>query len=76
MSAIQTKTKIPVKTYNVFKCPSCYQQKCRVKIDIKKETAVIKCSECGAGFKTTTDYFTDPIDVYDKWIDTKKWSKR
>ena len=54
----------------VFTCPFCNHEKsCDVKMEIEKNTAVIKCNVCSEDFQTVINYLTAPIDVYNEWID-------
>ncbi|RNA44061.1 transcription elongation factor 1 -like [Brachionus plicatilis] len=54
----------------VFTCPFCNHEKsCDVKMELDKNTAHIRCTVCSEDFQTVINYLTEPIDVYNEWID-------
>ena len=63
------KKKLTEKIANAFQCPFCSQQKCEATVDKLKKTAYIRCGDCQEDFKTTAHALTEPIDVYNDWID-------
>lgn len=53
-----------------FDCPFCNHEKsCEVKMDRTRNTARIQCRICMEEFASTTNYLSEPIDVYSEWID-------
>ncbi|XP_037927720.1 transcription elongation factor 1 homolog [Teleopsis dalmanni] len=58
----------PLQKY--FMCPFCNNPKsCTVTMNKKQKVAVIKCRFCEVEYQTTITYLSDPIDVYNEWID-------
>jgi transcription elongation factor Elf1 len=55
-----------------FSCPSCMKpDSVKVQISTKDGTAEIRCRACGVGEEgIVTDALTEPIDIYDEWMDT------
>ncbi|XP_030369979.1 transcription elongation factor 1 homolog [Scaptodrosophila lebanonensis] len=53
-----------------FNCPFCsYNSSCEVKMDKRRNLAKITCRVCQEDFKTIIHYLSEPIDVYNDWID-------
>jgi len=53
-----------------FDCPFCNHEKtCDVKIDSNKNAGKISCRICMAGFQTQTNHLSEPIDIFNDWID-------
>lgn len=53
-----------------FTCPFCNHEKsCEVKMDRARKTAVISCMVCLDEFQTRITNLSDPVDVYNDWID-------
>ncbi|CAG7715986.1 unnamed protein product [Allacma fusca] len=55
---------------NVFSCPFCnMESSCDVKLDKTRNTGRITCRVCMECFQTRIHALSDPIDVYNDWID-------
>ncbi|KZC10260.1 PREDICTED: transcription elongation factor 1 homolog [Dufourea novaeangliae] len=53
-----------------FNCPFCNHEKsCEVKMDKPRNTARITCRVCLEDFQTTINLLSEPLDVYNDWID-------
>nr|XP_034373602.1 transcription elongation factor 1 homolog [Arvicanthis niloticus] len=53
-----------------FTCPFCNHQKsCDVKMDRARKIAVISCIVCLDEFHTPITHLSEPVDVYNDWID-------
>ncbi|UJR08151.1 hypothetical protein I4U23_012427 [Adineta vaga] len=53
-----------------FACPFCsHDRSCEVKIDRKANVGTIECRMCQEVYSTATHYLTEPLDVYNSWID-------
>nr|XP_034373604.1 transcription elongation factor 1 homolog [Arvicanthis niloticus] len=53
-----------------FTCPFCNHQKsCDVKMDRARKIAVISCIACLDEFHTPITHLSEPVDVYNDWID-------
>mmetsp|Transcript_22115 Transcript_22115/g.30385 ORF Transcript_22115/g.30385 Transcript_22115/m.30385 type:complete len:86 (+) Transcript_22115:46-303(+) len=53
-----------------FQCPFCNHDKVvDCKIETAKSVANLECRVCGAGYQMVTNALTEPIDVYNAWID-------
>ncbi|CAH1375603.1 hypothetical protein MTP99_017015 [Tenebrio molitor] len=53
-----------------FNCPFCNHEKsCDVKMDKGRNTARITCRVCLEDFQTTINFLSEPVDVYNDWID-------
>ncbi|XP_017883929.1 transcription elongation factor 1 homolog [Ceratina calcarata] len=53
-----------------FACPFCNHEKsCEVKMDKSRNTARIYCRVCLEDYQTTINGLSEPIDVYNDWID-------
>ncbi|XP_078048528.1 transcription elongation factor 1 homolog [Augochlora pura] len=53
-----------------FTCPFCNHEKsCEVKMDKGRNTARISCRVCLEDYQTTVNVLSEPIDVYNDWID-------
>lgn len=54
----------------LFDCPFCNHEKsCSVKIDRARNTGRIQCAVCMEDFQATINYLSEPLDVYNEWID-------
>lgn len=54
----------------LFTCPFCNHEKsCEVKMDKSKNAARIQCTICLEDFQATINFLSEPIDVYNEWID-------
>jgi len=54
----------------MFNCPFCNHEKsCEVKMDKSRNSALISCRVCSERFQTTINFLSEPIDVYNEWID-------
>ena len=54
----------------MFTCPFCNHEKsCEVKMDKSKNAARIQCTICLEDFQATINFLSEPIDVYNEWID-------
>ncbi|CAF0830848.1 unnamed protein product [Rotaria sordida] len=54
----------------VFPCPFCsHDRSCEVKIDRKANVGTIECRMCLETYSTPIHYLSEPIDVYNSWID-------
>lgn len=54
----------------LFTCPFCNHEKsCEVKMDKTKNAARIQCTICLEDFQATINFLSEPIDVYNEWID-------
>lgn len=54
----------------MFNCPFCNHEKsCEVKMDKTKNAAKIQCTICMEDFQATINFLSEPIDVYNEWID-------
>lgn len=62
------KTIEPLEKY--FTCPFCnHKYACDVQMDKCRNIAKIKCRVCREEFQTRINYLSDPIDVYNEWVD-------
>ena len=53
-----------------FTCPFCNHKKsCEVKMDKTKHAAKIQCTVCLEDFQATINFLSEPVDVYNEWID-------
>ena len=53
-----------------FTCPFCNSENsCEVNLDFGARIGIIKCNICEEGTQVTINYLTEPLDVYDEWID-------
>ncbi|XP_030379946.1 transcription elongation factor 1 homolog [Scaptodrosophila lebanonensis] len=76
MGRRKSKRKPPPKRKNIepldqqFNCPFCNHEKsCEVKMDKGRNTAKITCRVCLEDFQTGINFLSEPIDVYNDWID-------
>jgi len=54
----------------LFNCPFCNHEKsCEVKMDKTKNAAKIQCTICLEDFQATINFLSEPLDVYNDWID-------
>lgn len=54
----------------LFECPFCnHERSCDVKFDRKKQRAQVNCRVCSETYETNVNYLSEPIDVYNAWID-------
>ncbi|XP_033305422.1 transcription elongation factor 1 homolog [Bombus bifarius] len=54
-----------------FTCPFCNHEKsCEVKMDKRRNIARISCKICLEDFQTNINMLSEPIDVYNDWIDS------
>ncbi|XP_017086247.1 transcription elongation factor 1 homolog [Drosophila eugracilis] len=54
----------------LFDCPFCnHKQACEVKIDRIKNLGRVSCTVCQEMYQTSANYLTEPIDIYNDWID-------
>merc|ERR1711934_994636 len=54
----------------LFNCPFCNHEKsCEVKMEKTKNTGNIRCMVCMEDFQATINFLSEPIDVYNEWID-------
>ena len=42
---------------------------CEVKMEKTRNTGRIQCSVCMEDFQATINFLSEPIDVYNEWID-------
>ncbi|XP_014271581.1 transcription elongation factor 1 homolog isoform X1 [Halyomorpha halys] len=53
-----------------FDCPFCNHEKsCEVTMDRVRSSARIVCRICLEDFQTITNFLSEPIDIYNDWID-------
>ncbi|ALC43874.1 CG40228 [Drosophila busckii] len=53
-----------------FKCPFCnHERSCDVVLDMSRKLGRIACQICHEFFQTTIISLSEPIDVYNDWID-------
>ncbi|KAH8370820.1 hypothetical protein KR093_005111 [Drosophila rubida] len=53
-----------------FNCPFCNNlQCCDVVMDKLRNTGRITCRECNESYKTKIISLSEPVDVYNDWID-------
>jgi len=53
-----------------FNCPFCnHESSCEVKMDRARKTARITCHVCLECFQTQIHGLSEPVDVYNDWID-------
>ncbi|GAB7362076.1 hypothetical protein MBLNU230_g2110t1 [Neophaeotheca triangularis] len=53
-----------------FKCVFCaHETSVSVKIDKKASLGSLSCKSCGQSFQSTTNYLSQPVDVYADWVD-------
>ncbi|KAL6606146.1 hypothetical protein ACP70R_041799 [Stipagrostis hirtigluma subsp. patula] len=70
MSKLAAQPRKPPKLETAFTCPFCNHPgavECR--IDLKYSIAVASCFVCKEDYSTTAHALTEPIDVYDEWVD-------
>ncbi|KAK0425258.1 hypothetical protein QR680_009108 [Steinernema hermaphroditum] len=54
----------------LFACPFCQHERvCTVKMDYKLNLGFIRCNVCQEDFQTHIHSLSEPIDVYNDWID-------
>ena len=46
-----------------------YSSSCEVKMEKTRNTGRIQCSVCMEDFQATINFLSEPIDVYNEWID-------
>ncbi|XP_050583133.1 transcription elongation factor 1 homolog [Bombus affinis] len=64
----RNKAIVPMDTQ--FTCPFCNHEKsCEVKMDKCRKIARISCQICLENFQTNINMLSEPIDVYNDWID-------
>ncbi|KAF7989785.1 hypothetical protein HCN44_008459 [Aphidius gifuensis] len=76
MGRKKSKRQAPVKRKAIepldtqFNCPFCNHEKsCEVKMDKQRKTARISCRVCMEDYQTSVNVLSDPLDVYNDWID-------
>ncbi|XP_034948745.1 transcription elongation factor 1 homolog [Chelonus insularis] len=76
MGRKKSKRQAPVKRKAIepletqFTCPFCNHEKsCEVKMEKVRKTAKISCRICSEEYQTTVNVLSDPLDVYNDWID-------
>ncbi|KAI0984550.1 hypothetical protein GJ496_007785 [Pomphorhynchus laevis] len=61
----------------IFTCPFCnHERSCEVTIDRQRRIAQITCTVCSEDYRTQTTYLSEPIDVYNEWIDACEEANR
>ncbi|KMZ10963.1 transcription elongation factor 1 homolog isoform X2 [Drosophila sechellia] len=71
MGRRKSKRKPPPKRKNIepldqqFNCPFCNHEKS----DKSRNTAKITCRVCLEDFQTGINFLSEPIDVYNDWVD-------
>ncbi|XP_001601042.1 transcription elongation factor 1 homolog [Nasonia vitripennis] len=54
----------------LFDCPFCNHEKaCEVLMDKGRRTARITCRICSEDYQTSVNALSEPLDVYNDWID-------
>nr|ACO15720.1 Transcription elongation factor 1 homolog [Caligus clemensi] len=54
----------------LFNCPFCNHEKsCEVKMDKPRNTGRVQCTTCMEMFQATINFLSEPLDVYNEWID-------
>ena len=54
----------------VFDCPFCNHSKsCEVNMDKERNTGRVQCTKCFEDFQSTINFLSEPIDVYNEWVD-------
>ncbi|KAI3389394.1 hypothetical protein SNEBB_001023 [Seison nebaliae] len=57
---------LPVK----FSCPFCFEEdSCNTTLDKKSMVGFIECQTCRINYKVAIHSLSEPIDVYNEWID-------
>ena len=76
MGRRKSSRKPPPKTKNIealdtqFTCPFCnHARSCEVSMDKTKKAARIQCKICLEDFQATINFLSEPLDVYNEWID-------
>ncbi|XP_044576593.1 transcription elongation factor 1 homolog [Cotesia glomerata] len=77
MGRKKSKRQAPTRKKNIepletqFTCPFCNHEKsCEVKMDKARKAARICCRICLEDYQTTVNVLSDPLDVYNDWIDS------
>ncbi|XP_050532616.1 transcription elongation factor 1 homolog [Daktulosphaira vitifoliae] len=53
-----------------FNCPFCNHEKsCEVKMDKSRNIGKVYCRVCLEAYQTTTSFLSEPVDVYNDWVD-------
>lgn len=54
----------------LFDCPFCnHDHSCEVKMEKTKNTGRVQCSICNEAFQASINFLSEPVDVYNEWID-------
>ncbi|XP_050702035.1 transcription elongation factor 1 homolog [Eriocheir sinensis] len=76
MGRRKSKRKPPPKRKNIqpldtqFNCPFCNHEKsCEVKMDKPRNAGRVSCRVCLEDFQCSINYLSEPVDVYNEWID-------
>merc|ERR1712154_13072 len=61
----------------MFDCPFCNHEKgCEVKMEKTKNTGRIQCTVCNEDFQAAINFLSEPLDVYNEWIDACEAANR
>ncbi|KAK0166700.1 hypothetical protein PV327_004190 [Microctonus hyperodae] len=53
-----------------FSCPFCnHENACEVIMDKIRQIAQVSCRVCAEEYQTKTNFLSEPLDVYNEWID-------
>ncbi|KAH8296106.1 hypothetical protein KR054_001918 [Drosophila jambulina] len=76
MGRRKSKRKGPPRRKNImplpvlFDCPFCnHKQACEVKMDKGRKIGRVTCNVCMEAYQTTINLLSEPIDVFNDWID-------
>ena len=54
----------------IFDCPFCNHEKsCDVNMDKERNTGRVQCTKCFEDFQAKINFLSEPIDVFNEWID-------
>jgi transcription elongation factor Elf1 len=57
----------------IFYCPSCGNETVKIKVDIKKGKAQVKCDSCGMAQEISANPPNQLIDLYCRFMDNFYW---
>ena len=67
-SAPPTKAKLVLE--QIFDCPFCNHEKsCEVTMDKERNTGRVQCTKCFEDYQGTINFLSEPIDIYNEWVD-------
>ena len=57
----------------IFDCPFCNHEKsCDVNMDKERNTGRVQCTKCFEDFQAKINFLSEPVDVFNEWIDARE----